>query len=459
MKILLISVNRLQAPYPVYPLSLDYVAGAISSRHETRIADMNQLQFHESLEDLVKEFKPDIIGLSLRNIDNTDLKDPRGFINRYKETADVIRKVSKVPLVLGGAGFTIFPGEVMKALEADYGIIGEGERINLLLDALENRKSQAEISKIPGILVSSDSKEILDAEQDFPSPWEDSFQRNFDINNPHIAFYLKKGGMLNLQTKRGCTFKCVYCTYPHIEGNTLRLIEPREVAETALKLEEAGAKYFFITDSAFNCDYEHSMEVAQAFIRAKVSIPWGAFFAPTTPPPDYYTIMAEAGLSHVEFGTESLSNTMLAAYKKPFNSDDVLAAHEKAKEAGLHIAHYLLLGGPGEEKKTLDETLIKAENLEKTVLFFFCGIRIYPHTALYDIALKEGKIDKNKSLLEPVFYQTDTISSEEILALVEEKAGERDNWIVGSGGPKMAKIISRMYARGHSGPLWEYLIS
>jgi len=41
---------------------------------------------------------------------------------------------------------------------------------------------------------------------------------------------------------------------------------------------------------------------------------------------------------------------------------------------------------------------------------------------------------------------------------IEEYADGRTNWVVGSGGEIMAKIISRMYSRGHSGPLWEYLI-
>ena len=43
--------------------------------------------------------------------------------------------------------------------------------------------------------------------------------------------YLTLGGMANLQTKRGCPFACAYCTYPHIDGSTLRLRPPREVVD------------------------------------------------------------------------------------------------------------------------------------------------------------------------------------------------------------------------------------
>ncbi len=73
MKILLISANQLTAPYPVYPLGLDYVAQAILQEHIVEIADMNHVGGYEALEKTIEDFKPDIIGLSLRNVDNTDM--------------------------------------------------------------------------------------------------------------------------------------------------------------------------------------------------------------------------------------------------------------------------------------------------------------------------------------------------------------------------------------------------
>jgi len=123
------------------------------------------------------------------------------------------------------------------------------------------------------------------------------------------------------------------------------------------------------------------------------------------------------------------------------------------------VAHYFLMGGPGEDSESVNETLYNIDKLNKTVLFFFCGIRIYPHTTLYDIAIKEGQITLSQNLLEPVFYQSRFISVRKIIQRVEEKAKGRLNWIIGSGGEKTVQIISKMYERGFSGPLWEFLIS
>jgi radical SAM superfamily enzyme YgiQ (UPF0313 family) len=168
--------------------------------------------------------------------------------------------------------------------------------------------------------------------------------------------------------------------------------------------------------------------------------------------------MADAGLSHVEFGTESLSDTILANLHKPFATRDVSTAHLFAQKAGLHIAHYFLLGGPGENQQTLQETLTGLDRLERAVFFFFCGIRIYPHTALYDVALREGQITAGQNILSPVFYRSPHITVDEIMKTVENHANGRMNWLIGAGEAKATRVLPKLYKRGLTGPLWEYLI-
>ena len=447
-KVLLISANTLKMPYPVYPLGLDYVAGSLDSRYKTKIVDLNTVANLDDLGAIIREFSPDFVGVSMRNVDNLDTINSRAFLADYHNIVSQIRKNSQARLILGGSGYTVFPVEFLQALGADYGIAGEGERLSLLLEALEKNVS---VQSIPGIV----TKDTVTVTYD---PWDSAIQRRFDSASSHTGFYLSYGGMLNLQTKRGCPFRCSYCTYPHIEGSRMRFFPAREIALKARELQDAGAKYIFITDSAFNASYDHSRQVAEAFIEAHISIPWGGFFAPTIPPADYYKLLADAGLSHVEFGTESLSDTMLANLQKPFAGRDVFAAHKQALKADLHIAHYFLLGGPGENAQTLQDTLNGVDTLEKSVFFFFCGIRIYPHTALYDVALKEGQISSSQSLLQPVFYRSPHISGKDIMQAVENHAGGRFNWIVGSGENKTTLVLPKLYEMGYTGPLWEYLI-
>lgn len=449
MRILLVSPNTLVVPYPVYPLGLDYVAASVSPDHEVQIADLNTLLL-TGLAELLATYSPHIIGLSCRNIDNMDAGDSHYFIQDYAKIVSHLRAHSKATIVCGGSAFTIMPKQILSTLGADYGIIGEGERFGLVVEAIKDGLDPAQLS---GVISASTT-----TENDTPAPWEGLIKRKFQSSAGHNSFYLEKGGMLNLQSKRGCCFNCIYCSYPHIEGRKHRLVEPSEVARTALELQNAGAKYFFITDSAFNSDIEHSLAVAEAFKTAGVSIPWGSFFAPTKLPKNYFQTLANAGLAHVEFGTESLAHAVLKTYRKPFSLDDVFIAHQQALDAGLHVAHYFLMGGPGESAATITESLDNSEKLKQTVFFFFIGIRIYPQTTLYDIAMHEGKITADTNLLEPIFYKADDIDRQTIEALVIARVGKRSNYILGSGGPEEINAINTMYARGYTGPLWEHLI-
>jgi hypothetical protein len=117
-----------------------------------------------------------------------------------------------------------------------------------------------------------------------------------------------------------------------------------------------------------------------------------------------------------------------------------------------------LLGGPGENEQTLTETLNHLDQLDRAVFFFFCGMRIYPQTELYEIALKEGQIQPLTDLLPPVFYRSKDISDAFILQRVKAKADGRKNYLIGAGGEETAAVLSRLYKLGFTGPLWELLI-
>ncbi len=448
MKILLVSANTNTEPYAVYPLGIEYVAASVADRHRVKVADMNILGSTAALADEIRAFEPELVGIGLRNVDNTDVTTPRGFVDDYRELVAAVRRNSRAVVVLGGSGFTIFARRMMQYLDADYGVAGEGERLAQLAEAVESGRDPA---GLPGVMTRGDDGVIA-------TPLERVPPRRFAPDDRVLPFYLQRGGMLNLQTQRGCRFRCVYCTYPHIEGRRMRYTPPAEAARTAVALQEAGARFLFITDAVFNADFEHSAAVAQAFKDAGLKIPWGAFMSPAGSPGGYYAHLAAAGMTHVEFGTEALCDPVLEAYRKPFCTSDVFRAHREAREAGLHVAHYLLLAGPGETPDTLARTLDNAGKLPRCVLFFFCGMRIYPYTDLYATALREGQVSADQSLLKPVYYRNARLREEQVVEAVRRRAGGRFNWVVGAGGPAAAALMSRMYRRGYVGPLWEYLI-
>jgi hypothetical protein len=450
MKILLVATNRMMTPFPVYPIGVDYVATALRDRHDVRVMDLACDGAEAALTSACQVWRPAVVGLSIRNIDNVEAESSLGFIPEIERIVELIRAECTARIVLGGPGFSIFPEALMTRLHADFGLVGEGERLAQLLDGLVSG-ALADATAIPGVFAGSHQLAP-------PEPWRGAHGRT--LTSPEtVTHYLRWGGMLNVQTKRGCPYLCSYCTYPGIEGRQLRLFDPDQVAKEWGMLATAGAKFLFVTDSVFNSHVRHNLAVAEALQRHGFTLPWGAFFAPTRPRRDYYRSLRAAGLTHAEFGTESFSPAMLKRYRKPFVVEHALMAHAEARAAGLHVAHYIMLGGPGETAQTVTETLDRCDSLDDAALFFFCGVRIYPSTQLHAIALREGQIRADDDLLEPRFYLPADIRLEAIAQMVNQRARDRRHWVTGSGSAEMAQTIKRMYQRGRVGPLWDRLVA
>jgi hypothetical protein len=447
VKVLLVAINRLTVPFPVYPLGIDYVAGALRGRHDVHVLDLGATDDPDALVKQLMELDPGAVGISIRNIDNVEVGRSRGFIEEHAAAIDLVRRNSRATVILGGGGFNIFPDVLIKRLGADFGIVGEGERLGALLDALQHGQPT---DSIQGVV-------RADHAVSCPPPWPGPYVRELS-SAAAVDHYVREGGMLNVQTKRGCPYRCMYCTYPSIEGRRLRLFDPQAVAREWVQLTEAGAKFLFVADAVFNAHVSHNLSVAQRVIEAGCRVPWCAFFAPLRPRDGYYEQLAKAGLTHVEFGTESLSARMLRTYRKPFTCEHVKQAHRAARSAGLHVAHYFMLGGPGESRETVIETLDGCEQLASAALFFFCGVRVYPGTSLHELALRQGQVKPDQDLLDPTFYRPSAIGTDEISGMVAERAKGRLNWVIGSGDDAMSRMTARMRRRGMIGPLWDRII-
>jgi hypothetical protein len=119
---------------------------------------------------------------------------------------------------------------------------------------------------------------------------------------------------------------------------------------------------------------------------------------------------------------------------------------------GIFYAHFLILGGYGETNDTLDETFEHSKELGRTVVFPFVGMRIYPETALCDIALQEGIIHHRDELINPVYYVSKDI---DINTLEERAKATGQKWIFPNNDS--SDMIDRFRAKKRKGPLWEYL--
>jgi radical SAM superfamily enzyme YgiQ (UPF0313 family) len=450
-KILLISVNRCATPYPVFPLGLAHVAAAlVRAGHRVEIADCAVNP--DDVEAAIKSMSPDYIGLSLRNIDDLQIQDPHFFAGELSVLSKKIRSLSKAPIIIGGSGFALFPQRLLAESGADFGIKGEAEEaVVQLIAALENKTPY---KQIPGLVYRDNSRVVQNDRQ--PA----AVKNIVPPMHPSglVRFYIDKSSMLNIQTQRGCAYTCCYCTYPVIEGTAVRFKPPTAIGDELEQIKKSGAKYFFIVDSVFNSSPGHVTGVCEEMLLRNLNLSWGCFLRPQGLTQKLMDLMARAGLSHIEFGSDSFSDSVLAEYGKFFNFEDVFRSSEYARIAKIHYAHFLIIGGPGETENTLRESFENSKRLTKTVHFPFVGMRVYPATQLYERALGERVITKDTDLLPPFFYISPHLTKERIFNLLGSFSQESRNWIVGELPHENAKVAKSLRAMGVAGPLWEFLV-
>ncbi len=449
-KVLLVSTNRCSTPDPIFPIGLSHLNGALrQAGHETCWVDLNANG--PPLEEVLREFRPEFVGVSLRNIDDVLIRKQETYFGAVAGIGDAMRAVAPCTVVLGGSGFSIFPQRLLEASGADYGIQGEGEAAFLaLICAL---KGGEEVVGIPG-LVYRQGREIVANPQRVSSR---DFPLEFSDRPPQlVTHYLRRGGMLNLQTQRGCAHGCCYCTYPVIEGRAHRRRPAEAVADEMAQLQAHGAKYVFIVDSIFNSSPRHIVETCEAILRRNVTIRWGCFLRPEGLTRELVQLMARAGLAHIEFGSDSFCDEVLDAYGKSFSFDDILQSSELAEKEGLDYCHFLICGGPQETMETLRTGFRNSQRLSGAVILAVVGMRIYPGTTLCDRAMSEGLIGAETDLLAPVYYLAPGLTSDAIFEELREFARCSPNWIVGDPAPEYARLVERLRERGVAGPLWSY---
>jgi radical SAM superfamily enzyme YgiQ (UPF0313 family) len=433
----------------VFPLGLVHLNSALrKAGHSTRWVDLQMAG--PPLEQVLGDFRPDLVGISLRNIDDVLIRKRETYYDDLPRLCHMIHTVANCPVVLGGSGFSIFPRELLELSGADFGVCGPGE--TALLQLLESLADPAATSRIPGLAYRQGDEIIVSPQGHAPT----ADLAESDWPTAVVQHYLSTGGMLNLQTQRGCAFHCCYCTYPIIEGRSHRRQNAEAVAEEFAQLARLGAKYAFIVDSVFNSSPRHVAEICEAIIRRNLKISWGCFLRPQGLTVELMQLMAKAGLSHAEFGTDSLCDEVLTEYRKGFTFDDVLRSSDYARQAKVDYCHFLIVGGPGETEETLRTSHRNSRLLDGAVFMAVVGMRIYPGTTLYGRAVAEGTIERDTDLLKPRYYIAQGFNTEALFARLRDFSTVSPNWIVGDPSPEYSRLVQRLRQRGVPGPLWSY---
>jgi radical SAM superfamily enzyme YgiQ (UPF0313 family) len=399
MRVLLISANTERINMVTIPLGLGLVAAAVRrAGHQVAFLDLlHEADAADAIRRAVCGFSPDAIGVSVRNIDDQSRGAPRFLLAQASPVVAACRAASAAPIVLGGAGFSIFPAAALAFLGADYGVSGDGEvAFPALLDRLE---SGGDPAAIPGVLVAgrTDPRPPLHDEALDPLPvWDDALSGVADPADESL--------WVPVQSRRGCPNDCSYCSTAGVQGRAIRTRDSALVVAHVARLAAAGYRRVYFVDNSFNIPYPYALALCAGLRGLSPRPAWRCILYPHLVDGPLVEAMAAAGCVEVSLGFESGSAAVLRALNKRFTPDDVRAAAGLLAEHGIRRMGFLLLGGPGETRETVEESLAFVESLRLESYKVTVGIRIYPGTPLARLAVEEEVVAADDDLLLPRFY-------------------------------------------------------
>jgi radical SAM superfamily enzyme YgiQ (UPF0313 family) len=427
MRVLLVSANTEKINMPVLPLGLACVAEATQKAgHDIKIVNlMDQQDSQGVLKKAIEELRPEVIGISLRNIDDQCQENPKFFLDSVRKVIQECRSLSESPIVLGGPGYSIFPDTALEYLKADMGIQGEGERAFVSL--LERLSQRSDITDIPGLFLPGNRQ-----------PKAASLTRDLDVHPlppPELNLWSSSLGVdqkdlwIPFQTRRGCPMNCSYCSTATIEGRIIRKRSPTNVIESISRYADLGFDKFFFVDNILNLPPSYVKRICEGLISAGLNVSWRCILYPHTVDEELVEKMARAGCKEVSLGCESGSGKILRAMNKRFQPEEVRHICNMLKGHGIRQMGFLLLGGPAENKETVKESLLFADSLNLDSMKITIGIRIYPHTDLARTAAKEDLIAPDENLLFPKFYIKKDMK-DWLHKTIEVWKKDRPHWIV-----------------------------
>jgi radical SAM superfamily enzyme YgiQ (UPF0313 family) len=392
-KVLLINSNRFKHPWPVMPFGLCCIATVLESTggHNVFFLDLCfSINCEKEIENAVKNFVPDVIGISIRNIDDTGGYNIHFLLEDVKnDVVDYCKEKFSGPIVIGGPSVGISGREMLEYFDLEYAVRGDGETVMLnLVECIEKRLS---LEGLEGLIIRRENKFIQDNEPfrsddlntlPFPQP-----QRYLNLER-----YRRFGAPLLIQTKRGCALSCSYCTYNKIEGHKYRLIDPGRIADgIEILVKETGFNHIEFADSIFNIPLTHAKSVLKEIIKKNLNLKLHTMgLSPAAMDEELLDLMSSAGFNEVDIGAESACDEVLQSLSKNFKRTDIIHAAYLLKKKNIPVTWFIMLGAPVETRETVLETLKTMGRLTSKwdMVFISTGVRVYNGAPLADEIMK-----------------------------------------------------------------------
>ncbi len=399
-----------------YPLGLTTVATiARDLGHKIKIVDLNL----------------DKISLLLESIKDSYAVCYSGMVTNFNSIIDLNQRIKTaypdLLQIVGGPITLVLKKELL--LKGNFNFIsrGSGEfTMPAILDMISGKL-------LVNVSVEKEKNtQIITAEGDFKETYLNSAFPDITLlkykrytNDEYLFRFLPEGYCANLETSRGCPYQCTFCD-KSVWGKRWVGRSAQDIAKQMFYLyEKLNINKFHIADDLFIFNKKRVVELCKLLSPLHSKIAWYCNARANLADREIFRSLRKAGCRVVSMGIESGSQHILNNVRKGTTPDMVQEAVMEAREAGMEVHGNFMIGLPGEDKNSLQETynLLKALDLQSIT---FSIATPFPNTELYEWAKKEGRITHDYNYNIADWYQhvnvnlTKDLSDDDIISFSQK---------------------------------------
>jgi len=388
LKILLLAMpdaaNNFHRIIKVPNLGLCSIAAHLTN-HEVRIVDL--VLVHKNirswLKGLLAEFCPELIGISSMSF-------------QFKSALEVMsicrESVPEAKIVLGGYHASLACAELTKGREApfDYLVRGEGEQaLPALVEALEGSRKFAAVPGMSwlrnGLYIHNPPGELLDV-QHMPLP-----NRSARVLD-HFTYFNKK--MDCVETSRGCTMPCTFCSITGMYGSSFRCYAIDRVIADLKELQKRGTETVLLVDDNITLDATRFRKLAEAIVDNdlnRMEYLVQASVAGIVSDPELIPALARANFIMVFLGIEAVQTKNLLLFQKGDIREKTDEAVNRLRANDIGVMGGFIIGNPDDSRDDIREVFRAAVRLRIDLPYVQC-VTPYPGTRIREELMEAGLV-------------------------------------------------------------------
>jgi len=370
----------------------------------------------------VKDFQPDIVGLSIRNLDNGSYLDPQWVLPITKEVAGLVRSISQATIVCGGPAFNILPRECFDYVEPDLGIVGAGGET---FSDLAGRLAASEpYTDLPGLVYRQDGEITFSEDPSVPTVMKPPRLEDMDLSQ-----YAEAGFGIGVVTKLNVFANPAASPTARSDDEEQRSMRPiQEVIDEVKDLDQRlGLHKVFFVANRFNVPLDHAKSFCRALIDAGLKLDWNTVLAPQSCDPELIGLMKQSGCTMVIVG-----DLVVDAHDRDVlkdRLDQMRQVCRMCEDGDLQYTVGQTFGAPGETPETVEQKLDFLRDIHPAVANIRVGIRMLPGSRVTARAREEGRVFDDKDLIQPTFYIAEPVK-DWIVNHLQDEASHNPTWSV-----------------------------